>query len=337
MKSYKYLISYFLFWFFLSFIYILSWTIKLFETIISLIVYSIVTFFIYFAWKYYRKKDYLWFDDYLKLFIYKVCVLLYTVFIIIWTFAYYNNEISPAKMPEYTISNGKKTVVFQAMSHIAKKEFYKNVQKNIIDFKTASWVYFYEWVKPWNQESSEKFDKALWINFTPDLYKHMSRLYWVTFQDNNDFIWLVNNLDFNVDLNLDEIVKIYEKKVKISNTPKTENTQIINASEQILEKLNQLNNNELNLLIYINQAILNTIIKNDKQAKNLLKDIWNPDLFDVILEERNNNLVKEIIKNDYNKIYITYWLLHFDWVLQLLQKNDINWKIIKTRYLYPIK
>ena len=337
MKNYKYPITYFLFWFFLASIFQISWIIKLFETMISLIIYSIASFFIYIAWKKSRKKDYLWFDDFLKLFIYKVCVLIYSVVIIVWGFAYYSNEISPAKMPEFTISNWKKIVVFQAMSHIAKQDFYNQVRDNIRDFKSASWVYFYEWVKPWSKESSQKFDKALWINFTPDLYKYMSRLYWLTFQNNNDFLLQVNNLDFNVDLNLDEIVKIYEKKVKISNTPKPENTEIINASEQLLDQLNNLNDKELKVLVYLNQAIMNTVIKNDKYAKSLLKDIWNQDLFDVILDERNDNLTKAIINSEYNKIYITYWLLHFEWVLNILQKNDKNWKIIKTRYLYPIK
>jgi hypothetical protein len=77
-------------------------------------------------------------------------------------------------------------------------------------------------------------------------------------------------LDFNVDLNLDEIVKIYEKKVTKSNIEKKENTQIINASEQILNELSSLNDKELKILIYVNQAILNVIIKNDSQAKELL-------------------------------------------------------------------
>lgn len=337
MKNYKYTIAYFLFWFFLAAIFIVSWLIKLFETIISLIIYSIIAFFIYKIYKNLRKKEELEFVDFLKLFIYKICAFIYTIIIIIWSFAYYSNSINPATMPEYTITNWEKTVVFQAMSHIATESFYEEIKNNIIDFKTSSWVYFYEWVKEGSKESGDKFDKALWVNFTPDLYKHMSRLYWVTFQNNNDFFWLVNNLDFNIDLTLDEIIKIYEKKVKTGSWEKNENNEIINTSEQILEKLNQLNDKELKILVYINQAILNTVIKNNEFAKNLLKNIWNEDLFDVILEERNENLVNEIIKSDYDKIYITYWLLHFDWVLKLLQKNDKNWKIINTNYLYPIK
>lgn len=337
MKNYKYLISYFLLWFFLSLIFYVSWLIKVLESIISLIIYSVISFFIYYTWKKFRKKEALYFNDFFKLFIYKVCLFIYIIIIIIWGFAYYNNNINPAKMPEYTISNWKKTVVFQAMSHIAKKDFYNQIRENIRIFKTSSGVYFYEWVKPWNKESSQKFDEALWVNFTPDLYKHMSKLYGVTFQDNNNFLWLVNNLDFNVDLNLDQIIEIYEKKVMTSNIKKTGNPQIINASEQILNKLNELNERELKILIYINQAILNTIIKNDTEAKELIKSFWNINLFDVILEDRNKNLVGSIIKSEYNKIYITYWLLHFDWMYKLLQKNDTNWKIINTRYYYPIK
>jgi hypothetical protein len=58
--------------------------------------------------------------------------------------------------------------------------------------------------------------------------------------------------------------------VKTSNVKKIENPQIINASEQILNELSSLNDKELQILIYVNQAILNVIIKNDTEAKELL-------------------------------------------------------------------
>jgi hypothetical protein len=57
----------------------------------------------------------------------------------------------------------------------------------------------------------------------------------------------------------------------------------------------------------------------------------------VILEDRNKNLVDSIVKSEYSKIYITYWLLHFDWMYKLLQENNPNWKIVNIRYYYPIK
>jgi hypothetical protein len=34
---------------------------------------------------------------------------------------------------------------------------------------------------------------------------------------------------------------------------------------------------------------------------------------------------------------MTYWLLHFKWVLELLKEKDSKWEIISTSNLYPIK
>jgi hypothetical protein len=47
-------------------------------------------------------------------------------------------------MPEITISNGKKTVVFQAMSHIGSEAFYTAIAHNLTEKKHAGFVYFYE-------------------------------------------------------------------------------------------------------------------------------------------------------------------------------------------------
>jgi hypothetical protein len=48
-------------------------------------------------------------------------------------------------------------------------------------------------------------------------------------------------------------------------------------------------------------------------------------------------LSNEIIHSSHQKIYITYWLLHFNWVLKILQKNDKNWEIIETKNYFPIQ
>ena len=56
--------------------------------------------------------------------------------------------------------------------------------------------------------------------------------------------------------------------------------------------------------------------------------MWNKKIFDVIIWKRNEFLANEIQKSNDKKIYVTYWLLHFDWVLKLLQAKDPNWKII---------
>jgi len=316
------ILSFYLNWFFwvLSFL----WT---------LFIYCSIAYGIYFWWKYLRKQIFIDYKSFAIWFLYKISLFTVILSSIIWIFAYYENEISPAPMPWYTLSNWNKEVVFQAMSHIWSKDFYNTIRKDLIDYKTASWVYFYEWVRPWSEKNKKDFNKAIWIKFDKWLYKKFSKLYGVEYQDNTIYYNLVNNLDFNVDLSIDDIMNLYNK-----DPQKTKSlTPPIDATKAITDSLTSLNDRELQILVYVNKAILNFIIKSDGLKDIITKNFANKKLFDVILGKRNEVISKTIIASEYKKIYITYWLLHFKWVFDLLKKNDPNWKIVKVTNLYPIK
>lgn len=321
-------------------IYYISWIVWILELSLSLIIYTIIFYYIHLAWKKIRKKMPILFLDFVNYFLFRLSIVIFLVVWIIWNFSYYYNEISPAPMPEITISNWEKTVVFQAMSHIWTKNFYNTIVENIKKYKKDGYVYFFEWVKSWTKENAQKFDEALWVKFDEKLYENFSKLYWVTNQNNLDFIWLVNNLDFNVDLSLDEIIELYEKNVESNNENQINNSQKkipIDVTEQITNLLLELNEKQLKILIYINKAILNLIIQSSWLQDTLTNNFTNKDLFDVILHKRNELLSETIINSEYNKIYVTYWLLHFKWVFELLQEKDQSWKIINTKNYYPIK
>ena len=74
------------------------------------------------------------------------------------------------------------------MVHIGRADFYKQVQENLKEKKKAGAVLFYEGVKPGTKENMEKFDAAIGIKFSKELYKNFSKLYGVTFQDNQDLL-----------------------------------------------------------------------------------------------------------------------------------------------------
>jgi len=80
----------------------------------------------------------------------------------------------------------------------------------------------------------------------------------------------------------------------------------LDLNKQIINTLSNLNPKELKIIVYINQAILNFIIQNNTTQKFLTDNFTNTDLFDVILDKRNENLANSIIKSKYKKIYITY-------------------------------
>ena len=309
----------------------ISWVLQL---IFSLMIYSLIFYFFHIIWKKIRKKETLKFIEFLKIFLYRISIFLVIITAIIWSFAIYQNRYSPAPMPKVTLSNWDKTIIFQSMSHIATKDFYKKVANNIKNAKKEDFVYFFEWVKSWTKENMEDFNEALWIKFDENLYKNFSKLYWVVHQNNDDFIWLVNNKDFNVDLNIDEIMSLYRE---IETDKEKDSSAPIDANKEIIETLSKLNERQLELLVYINKSILNFIIKSDWTRDLINNNFWNKELFKVILDKRNEKLVNEIIDSPHKKIFITYWLLHFEGVFELLKENDKNWKIIKEEFLYPIK
>lgn len=338
--NFKKVFTYSVLFIFASAMFYLSWIYGLLEFILSLCIYTLIFYFFHFIWIKIRQKQLMYFSDFIDHFLNRISIFMIIITSIIWWFAYYMNEINPAKMPEFSLSNWTKIVKFQAMSHIWSVNFYEQIAKNITLFKeNLWWVYFFEWVKPWTDENLEKFNNAIWIQFDQDLYKNFSKLYWVTNQDNSKFLWLVNNLDFNVDLNMDEIVSEYEKKLetKPEQEKKFKSKLPIDANKTIIDSLSKLNDRQLKVLVYINKAILNFIIWSDNAQSFLTDNFTNKDLFEVILDKRNIVLSEAIINSKYDNIYITYWLLHFKWVFDLLQKNDPNWKIVSTNYLHPIE
>lgn len=322
-------------WLFIIITFYINSIVWVISFLTSIWIYTIIFYSFHIVWRSIIKKEIIDSFLYIKDFIFRISIFLLIITSFFSIVTYSLNEVYKAKMPEYTISNWEKIVKFQAMVHIWSQNFYDKIENNIREFKKEWWVLFFEWVKPWSEENMNKFNQAIWVKFDEELYKNFSKLYWVTFQDNEQFLWIENDLDFNVDLSIDEIMSLYKEKNIINNKEKNYSPPI-DANKEILKTVSSLNEKELKILVYINQSILNMIIWSDNMQWFLSNTFTNKELFEVILDERNKILVKEINESEYKKIYVTYWLLHFKWVLQELQKLDPNWKIIETKYLYPL-
>lgn len=299
--------------------------------------YLIIAYLIYSLWKKIRKKELMAFEKFAENFLFSLSVIFFLTFWIIWSFVFVINEFFPAKMTEYTLSNWEKTIKFQEMVHIWKEDFYNNIINNLISYKEDWWVYFYEWVRPGSEESQEKFNQALNIKFDNSLYENISKLYWVTFQDNSKFFYLVNDLDFNFDLSMDEIVELYDQKNLTWPTESKLGDSVYDVWAEAIKTLSKLNDRELKVINYVTKSMLNFLMKNTSILNWLTNSYSNENLFKVILDERNKVLVDAIIESEFNKIYITYWALHFDWVYELLKATDSNWKIIEENFYYPFK
>ena len=307
------------------------WIIAVFNFAIFILFYSSVFFIFYFLYKKYIKKQEISYKKYLYDFVKKTCLSLVILLFIIWWFGMYYNYFSPPQILQYTISDGQKTVIFQEMSHIASQKFYDTIKENIKKYKKQWYVYFFEWVKPGTKENMDNFDKILGIKFDKDLYDNFSKLYNLTFQNQKEFLNIQNNLDFNTDVNINWIIEQYKKK-HINLTQEKQKIPV-NISKDIIEQLGKLNGKQLQIMVFINRAFLAFIIKNDLTQDFIRNNFTNKDLFEIILEWRNKILTNEISKSKYNKIYITYWKMHFQWVLKLLQKQNPKWHITNKKLI----
>ena len=113
----------------------------------------------------------------------------------------------------------------------------------------------------------------------------------------------MNNKDVNVDISIDDIMKFYDTE---SAKDKTAPASITDINQMILDDLANLDEKKLKILVYLNQAIMSTLIKSDFFKKTLMDEFGNKALFDVILQKRNENLAKAIETSSEKQIFVTY-------------------------------
>lgn len=111
---------------------------------------------------------------------------------------------------------------------------------------------------------------------------------------------------------MDEVMDLYHKKYPHVSEKKTQNIETTQLSSELIDVLAQRDPRQLRVLQYINQALLNMIIKNQAFRDIIISKLGNPDIFHVILHERNEYLIEGILTSPEKNIFITYGLMHFD-------------------------
>ncbi len=193
----------------------------------------------------------------------------------------------------HTISNGKQTVQFIPMIHIAKPEFYENVKASIGEAKKEGYVLYYEWIDfdDASLETKLKIREMVGLIPSPEGYANVlaplvENGYVV--QTEEMFLGIVNNKDENTDIDATELVNTYEKRYgEISITDENRNLPL---TEQY-------------------------------KATQSKKDVHA-----ILLDYRNEHLVDEILKRADEKVIVIYGAEHQKGIFKLLQESDASWE-----------
>lgn len=199
-----------------------------------------------------------------------------------------------AEEANYTdFSNGEKSVRFVGMTHFGKKAFYQDVKTIVLEAKESGSVLFYEsmGLSRANDVQKRKIRKMMGFVPSPESYQKFTENFdpeKFMVQDDSWFFNLVNDKDFNVDINPQQLIESFE---------------------------------ELHGEIQLTEEDWNTPIEEEIEAAFSQSQVQ-----DVILDFRNEYLAEKIMDSQYDKIVVIYGANHQKGLFKSLKKVDKNWK-----------
>jgi hypothetical protein len=207
------------------------------------------------------------------------------------------------------MKNWEKEIIFQWMNHVWTKKYYNEVIKNIHKYRDKWYKIVYEGIRmeqshTWSEVTDELEDI---FNGTDFLKNKFLFFEW-------DIIGkkILEKWDLNIDISNIEIEKLFQERGLSKNLYKKQKFTM-QASvtpdfsiNNIIYKYKQKNISSIDyelIILYYNLGLL-------------LWDIQNIDeksILDSILKDyRDKHLYNEVMKLEYNKIFIIYWEWHVE-------------------------
>lgn len=255
-------------------------------------------------------------------------------------FAALLTSLRPVTVPQATLSNGTKTVVFQGMAHVGSEGFYKSVVYDIEKALVDGYVIYYEGVQP-------SPDGDAWFNKTlaggGDLsanYKTISELCGLQFQ--LDYFTLLQadmaaRPDRHVTADVSTADMMHEYERLMQSDPDFAAAQVPAATDggdesadgfgDLLGWLQAGTPEQRKLAGYACRGFFTYTLSRDAEPTQMDK---------VILDFRNRALADRIAADPREQIYMTYGAGHLRGLLADLQARDPAWEIKSVKWLRAI-
>ncbi|MCH7330629.1 hypothetical protein [Acinetobacter modestus] len=252
-------------------------------------------------------------------------------------------QLNPALIPQITLTNGKQTIIFQGMQHIATESFYKSVVYDLENAFSQDYIFMYEGVKPSSPEIDQWFNKLI-TGGQPlaDSYELMGSICGLKFQ--NQYFKLLQkdmlahpNKFVVADVDTRELKQEYERLMKSDpdfakamndrEQPEQSQSEVV---ESLIEKLRNGSESQKQMAGVLCRGIMTLVVGKNHSAKS------DQQMDKLILNFRNKKIYESIINERRNKIYITYGFDHFQGTYKLLKQHDPSWKILTVKWMRTI-
>jgi hypothetical protein len=270
-----------------------------------------------------------------------LCMLAVTVAAFPIYYAAYAVDARPSTMPLATLTDGKKTVVFQGMQHVGSERFYKSVVYDLEKALTEGYNLYYEGVQP----SPEQPELETWFNNMASGGKDLSGAY----KQLADTCGLHFQLDYFAVLEADAKshperhrradVTYREMKDEYDRLAAADPSFAKDFEEETVGKANSGSGDILDTAM----SALDTPSESQKKQmgficrglinmSSITKGVGGHAKGRVILDFRNKRLAEMIDTTPDSKIYVTYGAAHLPGLIAELQKRNSAWKIVSTTW-----
>ncbi|WP_200925639.1 hypothetical protein [Sphingomonas sp. Leaf22] len=250
-------------------------------------------------------------------------------------------ELRPALVPQATLTNGEKRIVFQGMQHVGASRFYKGVAFDLEDALARGYVLFYEGVANSTPANDRWFQEV--ATHGRDLtgaYRELGQVCGLDFQ--SDYLQVVVNDSLVhpqnhvvADVNTTQLRTEYDRLMHSDGafaaamSNKVEASDV-NGLDRVVSWLRHGTDGQRELAGVLCRGVmtLTMVHSNDASARQ--------DLDPLILDYRNRVLADRLLREPREAIYVTYGAKHLPGTFALLRAADPRWHVGSVKWLRTI-
>ena len=255
-------------------------------------------------------------------------------------------QTRPAIVPQVTLTNGTKTIVFQGMQHIGSEAYFKGIVYDLERALNDGYVLYYEGISRSPGEGDAWFSKYMAGGGSLNAnYQGLAKTCGLTFQLEY-FTLLQADMQAHPERHVSADVSHLDLKREFDRLVATDPAfaaavarlgEQTTSSSDGADTINELvawqqqgTEGQKRIAGIACRGFMTRMLNNDLAGGDT--DALNP----VVVDFRNRELAKRALTDTHQKIYITYGAGHLPGFIAELRKADPAWRVVSQRWVAAI-
>ncbi|MET0365375.1 MAG: hypothetical protein ABW169_12065 [Sphingobium sp.] len=253
-------------------------------------------------------------------------------------------QVSPAMVPQATLTDGRKTIVFQGMQHVATEVFYKSVIYDLEDALSRGSVAYYEGFKPSTPANDQWFQKL--VTGGADLgnaYRELGEVCGLKFQ--SAYFGLLGRdalehptAHIVADVDTAQLRAEYDRLMRtdpafaaaMRERASAATSSSSDGFEKIVTFLRRGSEGQREIAGTLCRGFMTFSTRHSRNSGSV------DEMNKLILDYRNRVLAAALLAEPRRRINVTYGAEHLGGVMALLKKANPRWRVVSVKWTRTI-